>query len=490
MNPLTRAGAAVAMAVAAGALIASQASAVNGCGLQVVDGTTYLVGSEANLRLLSASCNPTYNVRQTADIDLSSGGPFTPIGTEGAPFSGVYDGRGHSITGLSVTGGMRSAGLFGFTGGAAIRDLSVTGSVNPGPDPSNPSSSSVYAAVLAGSAEATTITGVRVAGSATRTQGSAAGLVGRAVETLTISRSSSTARVTAANSGGLMGIFDNGRVFSITDSYATGVVTGSQYAGGIVVEDATGAIAISNTYFAGRLAAVPGTTPRTGGIVGSTEISYASIGALATLPTAIWNIDLLGSAGAASGAGVGMTTAQMTDIATYRSLGFSIVNGWEAAGSSIWGICPQVNDGYPFLQGHTSSAACAAPASPAAAPAALAARGVSLQRRVTSGTTLRLGLRVANAGGTAAQGATACITAPKGLTLLKTKGAKTRGRTACFAVGALAPGATASRAVTVRASATRRRTVTVTGHATAAGLAKVVAAPVRVRILKARAARA
>lgn len=174
---------------------------------------------------------------------------------------------------------------------------------------------------------------------------------------------------------------------------------------------------------------------------------------------------------------------------TFARRGWPIVSGWEAPGSSIWGICPQVNAGYPFLQGHTSSAACAAPAAPAATPAALTATLSRSRARVTSGTTLRIGLRVANTGGTAAQGVTSCITAPRGLAIVNAKGARRSGRTACFTVGAVAAGATAARSVTVRASASRRRTVTVTGSASGTGLARVTAPRVKVTLLPRRSGR-
>ena len=39
------------------------------------------------------------------DIDLTDylgGGSWTPIGTENVPFTGTFDGNGHSITGLYI----------------------------------------------------------------------------------------------------------------------------------------------------------------------------------------------------------------------------------------------------------------------------------------------------------------------------------------------------------------------------------------------------
>ncbi len=65
----------------------------------------------------------------TADVDLG-GRLWAPIGIERAEsktFAGVFDGRGHSISGLYVNGN-QYAGLFGCVAGA-VQNLSVSGSV-------------------------------------------------------------------------------------------------------------------------------------------------------------------------------------------------------------------------------------------------------------------------------------------------------------------------------------------------------------------------
>lgn len=62
------------------------------------------------------------------DIDL------TGTDFEGFPiFCGTFDGNGHTISGLSITGDGSNMGLFRFVGQTAvIQDLTVTGEVNPG----------------------------------------------------------------------------------------------------------------------------------------------------------------------------------------------------------------------------------------------------------------------------------------------------------------------------------------------------------------------
>ena len=62
------------------------------------------------------------------DIDL------TGTDFEGFPiFCGTFDGNGHTISGLSITGDGSNMGLFRFVGQTAvIQDLTVSGEVNPG----------------------------------------------------------------------------------------------------------------------------------------------------------------------------------------------------------------------------------------------------------------------------------------------------------------------------------------------------------------------
>lgn len=56
------------------------------------------------------------------DIDLTSIPDWVPVGTGEYPFTGTFDGRGFHLRGLKITRGA-SAGLFGYTRLAAIRNL-------------------------------------------------------------------------------------------------------------------------------------------------------------------------------------------------------------------------------------------------------------------------------------------------------------------------------------------------------------------------------
>ena len=62
-----------------------------------------------------------------ADIDLT-GADFTPIPT----FGGTFEGQGHTISGLSLTGSGNVRGLFRYIQpGGAVQDLAVAGSITP-----------------------------------------------------------------------------------------------------------------------------------------------------------------------------------------------------------------------------------------------------------------------------------------------------------------------------------------------------------------------
>ena len=92
----------------------------------------YAIGSPEALALLSDYVNAGNNAsglhfEQTQDIDMSSAGNFTPIGYD-KPFNGIYDGKGHAITGLTVNTTSPNAALFGYMEGGSIRNVTM---VNP-----------------------------------------------------------------------------------------------------------------------------------------------------------------------------------------------------------------------------------------------------------------------------------------------------------------------------------------------------------------------
>lgn len=86
------------------------------------------IADEGQLRTFAAAVNSgtDYNgesVFLTHDITLTSG--WTPIGTVGTPFKGHFEGWGHTISNLAISGSTNYVGLFGFVDGGSIRDVAV-----------------------------------------------------------------------------------------------------------------------------------------------------------------------------------------------------------------------------------------------------------------------------------------------------------------------------------------------------------------------------
>lgn len=95
----------------------------------------YEIRNVNDLKLLAEKVNGgvTYKdkyFKLTADIDLKNEPNWTPIGKSNNPFKGIFNGDGHQITNLEVTGNSNNAGLFGYVDGAIIQNCNVTGEVN------------------------------------------------------------------------------------------------------------------------------------------------------------------------------------------------------------------------------------------------------------------------------------------------------------------------------------------------------------------------
>lgn len=147
------------------------------------------------------------------DIKLSSA--WTPIGSEKNQFCGIFDGGGHTISGLNVTDASivagsdaknTYAGFFGYIDGATIKNLGVSGSV---------SSSAYYSGGLVGMASAQhkssatspeLVSTIESCFSRVKVTGSAyvGGLAGYLVRTQ-ISNSYSSGSVCTTSSGGIAG---------------------------------------------------------------------------------------------------------------------------------------------------------------------------------------------------------------------------------------------------------------------------------------------
>lgn len=256
------AAAAVALSLGVLAVSASsaQAAVVNSCsgtGTTFAGGagttaSPYQVATRAQLAGITVGYRACAFV-QTADIDVS-GSQWSPIGaTASDAFSGTYDGQGHSVNGVTITAAaVNGNGLFGYTNGAVISNLTVTNAaIDNWTNASNRRNSN---GALIGEAANTTIENCHSSGSITG-RASVGGLVGGADGT-TISGSSSSATVAGNNwgAGGLVGGLGSSGTNVITSSFATGNVTNtSVFTGGLVGNIFGTSITITRSYATGNV---------------------------------------------------------------------------------------------------------------------------------------------------------------------------------------------------------------------------------------------
>lgn len=238
-----------------------------------------------------------------SDLDLS-GNEWTPIGTDGNPFWGGFDGGGHTITGMIITGKEASyVGLFGechnfTTASSYIKSVTVKGA--------NISGKSFVGAIAGVGANISDCYSIENTICARRQVGGVCGsLIGNISGCY---NSSSVSGISTA--GGIMGTASyEGNVGNgvVQYCYNIGAVTVSQqdsYVGGI-----TGASAnkyeISNCLNCGK---ITGNGKNVGGIAGSTDSNYMNF-----IGNCYYNSDL-NNAGVGEGASdkvIPLTTSQL-----------------------------------------------------------------------------------------------------------------------------------------------------------------------------------
>ncbi len=219
---------------------------------------------------------------------------------QGTPFTGVFDGDGHRVSHLTITG-KDYLGLFGFGqwySGAEVKDLGVVD--------------------------------VNINGSG----GYVGGLVG--LNGGSVTQCYSTGMVTGKDYvGGLVGgITGRSVVATISNCYSTGVVTGKTRVGGLVGTSLNAAV--THCYSTG---AVSGSS-QVGGLVGYVESNWDTM-----VAGCFWNAETSGRG--TSAGGTGLTTDKMQDIQTYQSARWDFVGQIEDGTSEIWQM-PE-GGGYPVL---------------------------------------------------------------------------------------------------------------------------------------------
>ena len=342
----------------------------------------YLISTPAQMNTIGAMLlDYDKHFRLMANIDLSgyTGTSFFIIGIyPDYPFTGVFDGNGHTISNFTYTStATNHIGIFGYVAGpgAEIKDL---GLINPDVD----AGSGDRVGSLVGRIEGGSISNCYVDGGSVSGGYTVGGLVGRGGRITnchssgivsgtgnyigglvglggairdcwsagsvysagvsswtvgglvgsagTVSNCYSTASVSASGSnevGGLAGY--GGQIFN---SYATGNVSGGDYAvGGLVGRNWFDGV-VFNCYSTGS---VSGTGTDVGGLVGWNG---------GMVSASFWDIQTSGRS--TSSGGTPKTTAQMQDINTFLSAGWDFVNQADGP-SDDWAEPP--DEGYMIL---------------------------------------------------------------------------------------------------------------------------------------------
>ena len=260
--------------------------------------TIYNTDNEKGLKNLAKLVNEEWksdiNITLTADIDLSVI-DWTPIGIDyNHRYTGTFNGGGHTITGLTVTGSYKYAGLFGdidengTVKNVVLEDVQITSDNSSGSvgGVAGDSWGTIENCSVSGSVSGTTfaggVVGSQWGGSITGCNSSATvkgvifagGIAGETNSGASLTGCYATGDVTVENdgtnnshAGGVVGYNGGG---TLTACYATGNVTGtgtgtgSCYVGGVTGDNASGTL--TACYHA--TGDVTGASGSTGGVAG------------------------------------------------------------------------------------------------------------------------------------------------------------------------------------------------------------------------------
>ena len=239
------------------------------------DGRTYEVYNAEGLKNIAKLVNEEgktdINITLTDNIDLT-GIDWTPIGKDdNKAYTGTFDGNGKTITGLTVTGSNKYAGLFGRIGsGGTVKNVTLEG-VQIESD-NGMSDVGGVAGWSYGNIENCSVSG-SVSGSGMN--GIAGGVVGFQVGG-SLTRCSSSATVNAGSiAGGVVGTTNNGA--TLTACYATGSVTlesinqYGNFAGGVVGNNGS-SCTLKACYAWGNVTGSGSGTVYVGGVTGTNDL--------------------------------------------------------------------------------------------------------------------------------------------------------------------------------------------------------------------------
>ena len=214
---------------------------------------------------------------EDGDFDLGYG--WTPIGADSSHvFTGVFDGNGHTITGLQTRGEKNYSSLFGYVSGGTVKnlrleDVSVYGS-------------SYVGGLIGYMTNQTTVQNCSVSGSVTGSGSYVGGLIGYGNNACTVKQCYVTGNVTGtgSNVGGLIGRMDSVNVVDrsvsfayVSQCYNAATVSGSSFVGGLCGYD-YGRVILSDCYNTGTVTASENYASGILGYANYVKTSYYSYG--------------------------------------------------------------------------------------------------------------------------------------------------------------------------------------------------------------------
>ncbi len=265
------------------------------------------------------------------DIDLSgySGNQFNTIGIyDTAPFSGVFDGNEHTITGFSYEDPSGdNVGLFSYISGdsACIKNLGLLG-------PDVHGNEAVGA--LVGYAGNSAIYNCYVSGGTVQGETQVGVLIGfNYTSEVVCCYSTGSASADTYSVGGLIGVCSGG---DVSHCYSTATVEGLSWVGGLVGE-AKSAFTCDNCYAAGNVfAAASGSG---GGLLDGGLVNEPSV------YNCFWDYQTTGQNDSYAG-GTKLSTAQMHDANNFKAQDWDFV-GPSDGPSDLWAM--PATPGYPIL---------------------------------------------------------------------------------------------------------------------------------------------
>ncbi|WP_195283501.1 Ig-like domain-containing protein, partial [Harryflintia acetispora] len=239
-------------------------------------GKPWIVASAGQLQHVNSHLAGHF--RQSANIDLSSYGQWTPIGnfvsgTIDAPFTGLYDGNGKIITGCKINGGFLRGSLFGCVSGsgAGVKNLSAQNFTINVSNVNTSDTSAVVNYLMNGAV----VSGCRVLNSTLTCHYSGASIVAAIYGNSRVENCyADDNTITGTSVGGITSWMQENGAIKNCFSYSNRLTANGGALGGIAAQTFSGSPALSGNYFLNSTASYGGGNPLTN--TGATPLAAAA----------------------------------------------------------------------------------------------------------------------------------------------------------------------------------------------------------------------